>query len=847
MRVFLLDATLRQENEVRLLLLDEDGSKHLLTCANVKRIVHVVPTDAVTPTWISRVLFLLQKFSGGMARDFAHETVTKRYMTVGGALTEPVEMLRVSCSAHLSFSVSESDMIAAIFGHSTSLLEHVLVEHQLRGWLDFDNEAAAVTQHHRKAYSTTDVAACLTRCADQPPAPPFCVVAVHCHTTNAFAFKTRDGRQGEWLDSTELVAELTKIDPAVICTHGKHVMVGVYLNFPFVLVDTAAFAREEKLCYTKDLDDAVPVPERPQIVVDDDCGDVEEERVCTVVEDVPVCDALERCGAIFTVVDRTNAVDLTLKIATITGQPWSQTLRLESKLGRVEWMLMNTFHQTGCVVPNPRRYTTPDRYTAGLVLDAVVGIHENVILLDFRSLYPSVVVEYKLCWSADGAVLPRMLEYLIDRRVQLSSVPGSEMERLSLKFIANATYGALAFPAFRFYSPGIAATITARGREALQETATLVERNFACRVIYGDTDSVFVTSSDPGVDHDALGRTIAATVSGRYTKLELEYEARYRRLLLLGKKCYVAYTSGAPVLKGLALVKKQYFAAGKQIGHQLISMLSDDYDVREVSARARALAEQLVDDLKENRLRRKDLVVVNMLRRRPADYTHTAGMYHVLAAKASRMNYERGDYVRYIMFDGCVPVTLEMIDEVPEMGVDVKWYCARLHGMIEQITRVLPGFDMEPLAQLLLHGDLYEPEVPDVEYVPREREPLVVTCLVCQSEMEHWGLAKLEERLLANRCDTVSHLSPRCLFPERPLTGRIFLECFKCNCVLDLVSAVRAVEDGEQAASLHANYDCMRVARQINCRPCRRNLLQFLRNNEVMKYYDALRSMLFTW
>lgn len=848
MRVFLLDASARQNNELRFLLLDEQGGKHLLTCTTAKRVVYVVPDENVTPTWIERVLFLLQKFSSGMRRDFAHETVVRRYMTPHGTLTEPVEMLRVECSGHLTFSPSSSDRILAIFGLTTPLLEHVLVEQQLRGWLDFDCESTVVARQHRRAYTTSDTRLCLRRCDDQPPPPPLCTVAVHRCGMDNFAFMTRDGRSGDFLDATELAEELTKIDPAAVCGHGKNVLVGVHLNFPFVFIDTSSFAREYKLCYTKELDDAVPVPEKVPIVVADDDYEDEDDGVIVIEGEAAIShhSLLERCAAVFSIVDRTNAIDLTLEVAAITGQPWTQTLRLESKLGRVEWMLMNFFYQRQCVVPNPRRYTAPQRYTAGLVLDADVGIHENVILLDFRSLYPSVVVEYKLCWSSDGAVLPAMLEYLIDYRKRLSSLPNTEVARLCLKLIANATYGALAFPAFRFYSPDIAAAITARGRQALQDTVAVVEGQFPCKVIYGDTDSVFVVSRTE-TDRDALARQIVAVVNAKYVKLELEYEALYRRLLLLGKKCYVAYTDGQPVLKGLMMVKKQYFAAGKRLCRELVDMMRDTSDADDIMEGFKVRVEQLIGDLKENKLRRGDLTIVNMLSRRPLDYTNTAGMYHVLAARASHNTYERGDYVRYIMFDGCEPIALEMIDELPPVPLDVKWYCARLHGMIEQIARVLRNYDPEPLSQLLLHGDAHEPEIIDVEYIAREREPLCVRCMVCQADIEHWGLARLEERLLRDPCDTVSHLSPRCLFPEQPLSGKIFLDCAKCACALDLLGAAKQITDEEQAASLHANYDCMRVARQLDCRKCRRNLLQFFRYVGVASKFEELRSVLFTW
>lgn len=837
MRLFLLDAQCRDDG-VRLLLLDERNEKLLITCATNKRIVYVVPDESITSNWIEHVLRTLQRFSNGMPRDFTHAVVSRRYMT-NGVLSDPTDVLRVECSGHLTFSAGSVEGIRAVFGLTSPLLEHVLVNCQLYGWLDFDAEAAM--QLHRRVYAANDLSLCLKRCPEQRPPPRPRAVAVYRHLSDSFAYALRDGRSRDWLDAAELVADLKAHDPAVVCVHGRDALVGVQLDIPHVVVDTAAFARDHKLCYTKYLDDAVPVVE-PELEVVDCDDDFEPNGVIGVVH---AHNGRERCAAIFAIVDRTNAIDLTLEVATITGQPWSQTLRLESKLGRADWMIMNIFHANDCVIPDPRKYTQPQQYTAGLVLEARTGVHENVLLLDFRSLYPSVVVEYKLCWSSDGLILPRMLEYLIDRRAELAGQPNSEIARLCLKLLANMTYGALAYPAFRFYSPDIAATITAHGRQALQDTVRIVEMRFPCTVIYGDTDSVFVTTTG---NHEQVAREILSAVNAGYTKLELEYEAMYERLYLVGKKCYVAFKRGStePTLKGLAMVKKQYFDAGKQLCRRLVDSLRSPGDYQAIFEATYADAQRFLVDLRAERVPREHLVIVNMLKRRLVDYdqVNTAGMHHVLAAKASRLVFERGDYVRYLMFENCTAVLLDVADEMPHMSYDAKWYCNRLYSMLDQILRILPGYTSEPLSRLLQHSDVYESEVPARVYTPQARCPLLVYCVTCQEKVEHWGLAEVEQRAIALKCDTVLHLSPRCIFPEKPLSYRLLNDCSACGCVLDLFGSARSASNGE---AVHANYDCRRVARQVDCEVCRRNLLQFFKTTGLLARYDAICEVLFTW
>lgn len=860
MRVFLLDATWRQPTEARFLLLDQNNQKYLLSVENIVRFIYVVPDESISEEWIEHVYFLLQKNSNGaMQRDLSHSIVRRRYMLSSGRLSEATDVLRVTCGGHVDFSSFRSDRIRALFGLRTPLLEHVLIENELRGWLDFDCDAACVTRVHAKVYTTTDIGACLRRSEEQPATPFIRSVSVYRHASGAYAYSTPDGRvHDDWVEAGELARALTQIDPVAVCAHGRQVLVGVNLPFPFIFIDTAAFVREHKLAFTKDLDDAVPVVEEK---IDEDDIYSEDDDLEPVEKPLrfPGRVGRERCAAIFSIVARTNAIDLTLEIARITGQPWSQTLRLESRLRRVEWMIMTFFHQRNCVIPDPRKYGTPQKYTAGLVLEAQMGIHHDVLLLDFRSLYPSVVVEYNLCWSEDGAVLPQMLDYLIEHRQSLAALPGTEVARLCLKLLANTTYGALAYPAFRFYAPEIASTITAYGRQALQQTVAIASDTFSCNVIYGDTDSIFVTS-DTTEDYMELAQRITTAVNANYRKLQLEFDGFYTKMLLLSKKCYVGYKSNtdtSPTIKGLLLVKKQSFGAGKRVCRFFIDQLANAQDESDYERAITATYDQatkLVEDLREIRVKRADLTIVNMLSQRLTDYgdVNIAGQYHIIAAKASRVRYDRGDYVQYIMFQGCTPIAIDQIDDLPPVPVDVKWYCARLHSMLEQIMKVLPNANASRFAKLLLRNDRNEFSDDNVlcgetavHYTPRERVPLVVKCIICQKDIEHWGLAKIDMLLQETKCDDIIHWSSRTVLPNCPFDADIFYSCTGCGSHLDLLDAAQKLDDVRTIASVRANYNCRQSARQIQCATCRRNLMFFFKNSGVLQKFDEISETLY--
>jgi DNA polymerase alpha subunit A len=196
-------------------------------------------------------------------------------------------------------------------------------------------------------------------------------------------------------------------------------------------------------------------------------------------------------------------------------------------------------------------------YAGGLVLEPKKGLYDSyILLLDFNSLYPSIIQEYNLCFTTvnwtkfmneaknqsenakkeesdeddsgeeegdEGAgggnnqlppipepdstpgVLPRVIKTLVDRRRQVKNMLKNEKDPVlrqqldirqkALKLTANSMYGCLGFSFSRFYARPIAALVTSKGREALQRTVDLATNSLQLEVIYGDTDSVMINTN----------------------------------------------------------------------------------------------------------------------------------------------------------------------------------------------------------------------------------------------------------------------------------------------------------------------------------------------------------------
>ena len=304
-----------------------------------------------------------------------------------------------------------------------------------------------------------------------------------------------------------------------------------------------------------------------------------------------------------------NALPLALQITQIAGNVMSRTL-MGGRAERNEFLLLHAFHEKNYILPD-KTYgggkkgqkgaahqdggggdnddleadaTTKagggrrkPAYVGGLVLEPKKGFYDNFILLmDFNSLYPSIIQEYNICFTTvnrhkpanvpeeefipevpeDGTstgVLPSEIKKLVERRRATKSLMKDpnlstdlrlqyNIRQMALKLTANSMYGCLGFTFSRFYAKPLAALVTSRGREILLQTKKLVEQ-MNLEVIYGDTDSIMINSNS--VDYDEvfkLGAQIKAAVNKTYKLLELDIDGVYRYMLLLKKKKYAAVT-----------------------------------------------------------------------------------------------------------------------------------------------------------------------------------------------------------------------------------------------------------------------------------------------------------------
>jgi DNA polymerase alpha subunit A len=108
---------------------------------------------------------------------------------------------------------------------------------------------------------------------------------------------------------------------------------------------------------------------------------------------------------------------------------------------------------------------------------------------------------------------------------------------------ANSLYGSLGSGFSRFSAKHLAAMITSQGRSILRDTVDSVEQQLNMDVVYGDTDSIMVATSESTPEAaQQIARQVQQVINGRYRLLELGIDGYFRRLLILGKKNYASLT-----------------------------------------------------------------------------------------------------------------------------------------------------------------------------------------------------------------------------------------------------------------------------------------------------------------
>ncbi len=325
-----------------------------------------------------------------------------------------------------------------------------------------------------------------------------------------------------------------------------------------------------------------------------------------------------------------------------------QDLTDGSRMGRgrqADWYLLGEAHKRGIIAPDKNQHHGSTQYEGGVVLEPPAGIHEDVVYLDFSSMYPSIMVAYNV--SPDTYIPPdettpadvhtapdvghrfrtepdgffkRLLQELIDQRTDLKQRmheldPASQayknlkVEEQAIKVLTNAFYGYMGWTGARWQSVPCAEATTAWGRHFIQRVLDMA-RDHDLNVLYGDTDSIMVLD----------GPTVPSFTKSVNEDLpiELEVEATFETLFFTGaKKRYAGRTTdGATIIRGLEVRRGDWCSYAKDTQRRIIETLLTKQDPEE----ATRMAQEAIEDLREGRVPLDALLIHKTLNRDPDDY-----------------------------------------------------------------------------------------------------------------------------------------------------------------------------------------------------------------------------------
>jgi len=381
------------------------------------------------------------------------------------------------------------------------------------------------------------------------------------------------------------------------------------------------------------------------------------------------------------IIETTKLLSYLIERASLTG---AELHRVGGSVMQFEFMYLPLMHRAGYVAPMLGERQFQEMSPGGYVMESKPGLFSNVLVLDFKSLYPSIIRTFKVdpvaLWRAkaggadvvpgmagasfdrNAAILPGVIDQLWQAR-DVAKAESNLAASTALKIIMNSCYGVLGSPTCRFFDPALSSSITMRGHQILQLTAEWIEER-GWRVIYGDTDSVFVLLGDEceapwqvGDElQDALNAQWRDYLSAEYSidsHLELEFETCFKTFFMPtmrhtevgSKKRYAGLSvarDGAEsmVFKGLENVRSDWTVFAKRTQSELFERVFHHREWRSwLSERLAALYRGELDS---------ELLYVRKLRKPIESYVKMVPP-HVQAARQLRREPRRGEAISYIM------------------------------------------------------------------------------------------------------------------------------------------------------------------------------------------------------
>jgi len=403
---------------------------------------------------------------------------------------------------------------------------------------------------------------------------------------------------------------------------------------------------------------------------------------------------LEDCRLVWLIFKKTQLLAFAQLRAKLTGLSID---RVGGSVAAFTNLYLPKLHRSGYVAPNMGDGVSDLISPGGYVMDSIPGLYDNVLVLDFKSLYPSIIRTFKIdpmglieglieqqflekrhnknpIQGFDGAYFSRNKHFLPDIITSLWQERDKAKQQKNaalsqaIKIIMNSFYGVLGSTGCRFFDPRLSGSITKRSHEILKTTKAWIEKK-GYQVIYGDTDSIFVhiDTESSLLQSRNIGVELQNFINSKWQQhllesfdlsceLEIEFETHFSKFLMptvrgrdVGtKKRYAGLIVSVDesskeqqtlVFKGLESVRTDWTQLAKDFQQHLYMKVFNQQDVDEYIKEM--VAKTLKGDFDDKLVYRK------RIRRQLKDYVKNVPPHVKAARLADDLNKKQGKPLRY--------------------------------------------------------------------------------------------------------------------------------------------------------------------------------------------------------
>jgi len=329
---------------------------------------------------------------------------------------------------------------------------------------------------------------------------------------------------------------------------------------------------------------------------------------------------LEDCVLVLDIFEHTELMDFSVQRSSLTGLLLD---RMGGSVASFENLYLPLLHRAGYVAPNYGEGYSDIKSPGGFVMNSRPGLYDSILVLDFKSLYPSIMRTFKIdpmglieglkhsgssiegfnggYFDREKHCLPDLITMLGEQRDQAKKDNNNHLAQ-AIKIIMSSFYGVLGSDGCRFFDMRLSSSITQRSHEIIQRSGEWIKQQ-GYDVIYGDTDSVFVWLKEKKNQQQAddIGKQLSKDLNSWWrqtiqqehqldSKLEIEYETHYQRFFMPSirgaetgsKKRYagtvhtvssIGEEEVETIFKGLEAVRSDWTPFARQFQQQLFQRI----------------------------------------------------------------------------------------------------------------------------------------------------------------------------------------------------------------------------------------------------------------------------------